>query len=191
MLLFTICINPLLCMLDTTLHEINHNAGRGTLNVVAYADDVTVILRSPNNIPKIRDTLACYEAATGARLNTRKSKMMGLGTWDISTDILGIPYCNELRILGMQMTTTNQSANKSWALIAETIRNQAREAYYKTINLDQRMQYVENYLFAKAWYVAQIFPHKVIAYGRCEWRYPGTCGGEIYSVFPCLHYAGN
>ena len=40
MVLFTICINPLLCMLDTMLHENNNTAGRGTPNVVAYADDV-------------------------------------------------------------------------------------------------------------------------------------------------------
>ena len=45
-----------------------------------------------------------------------------------------------------------------WALIAETIRAQAREAFYKTFNTNQGIQYVENYLFAKAWYVAQIFP---------------------------------
>jgi len=99
---------------------------------------------------------------------------MGLGTWDVSVDILGIPYCNELRILGIQMTmttTTNQSVNKSWALIAGTIRAQAREAYYKTLNLDQRILYVENYLLAKAWYVVQIPPPpQVIAYGRHEWR---------------------
>jgi hypothetical protein len=55
-------------------------------------------------------------------------------------------------------TTTTQSANKSWALIAGTIRAQEREAYCKTFNKSQRIQYVENYLFAKAWYVAQTFP---------------------------------
>ena len=53
---------------------------------------------------------------------------------------------------------TNQSANKSWTIIAGMIRAPAREAYYKTFNISQRIQYVENYLFAKAWYVAQIFP---------------------------------
>ena len=55
-------------------------------------------------------------------------------------------------------TTTNQTANKSWELIAGTIRAQGREAYYKTLNLDQRILYVENYLIAKSWYVAQISP---------------------------------
>jgi hypothetical protein len=159
MLLFTICINPFLCMLDTMLRGNSHAAGSRTPNLVAYADDFTVILDSTKDIPKVRDALRCYEAATGARLNIRKSKVMGLGTWDVTVDILGIPYCNELRILGIQMTTTTtQSADKSWALIAGTIRAQAQEAYYKTFNISQRIQNVENYLFAKAWYVAQIFP---------------------------------
>jgi len=75
--------------------------------------------------------------------------MMELGTWDVTVDILGIPYCNELGILGIQMTTTtNQTADKSWALIAGTIRAQERETYYKTLNLDQRILYVENYLLS-------------------------------------------
>jgi hypothetical protein len=95
---------------------------------------------------------------------------MGLGTWDATIYILGIPYCDELRILGMQMTTsTNPSANRSWVLIAGTIRAQAREAYYKTLNVKQRLLYVENYLLAKAWYVAQISPPPT----------PGVCLRQI------------
>jgi hypothetical protein len=67
-------------MFDTMLHENNQTAGRGTPNVVAYADDVTVIVHSPNDIPKVRETLRCYEAVTRVRLNKGKSKTMGLGT---------------------------------------------------------------------------------------------------------------
>ena len=126
---------------------------------MAYADDVTITLRTATDIQKVREALYCYETATGARLNVRKSKGLALGAWEETIDILGIPYCNELRILGIQMTnTTNQSAEKSWATIAGTTRAQAQEAYYKTFNLEQIMMYVENYLLAKAWYVAQIFP---------------------------------
>jgi hypothetical protein len=69
MLLFTICINPFLCMLRENTHTSR------TPNVVAYAKDITVILRSTKDIPKVRDALRCYEAATGARLNIRKSKV--------------------------------------------------------------------------------------------------------------------
>jgi hypothetical protein len=66
-------------MLDTMIHG-NHIEGGGTPNVVAYANDVTVILHSPNDIPKVREALRCYEAATAAGLNTRKPKMMGRDT---------------------------------------------------------------------------------------------------------------
>jgi hypothetical protein len=57
-------------MLDTMIHG-NHIEGRGTPNVVAYSDDVTVILHSPNDIPKVREAIRCYEAATGAGLNKK------------------------------------------------------------------------------------------------------------------------
>ena len=38
------------------------------------------------------------------------------------------------------------------------IRAQARDAYNRELNLDNRIQYVHDYLMAKVWYVAQIFP---------------------------------
>jgi hypothetical protein len=58
MLVFTISINLFPCMLDTVLQENNHTVGRGTHNVVAYADDVTFILHTPNDIPKVRGALS-------------------------------------------------------------------------------------------------------------------------------------
>jgi len=142
-------------MIDTRLNENRPQLERRKLNVVAHADHVTIILRTATDIQKAREALYCYETAPGARLNVRKSKGLALGAWEESIDILGIPYCNDLPILGIQMTnTTNKSAEKSWATIEGTIRAQAQETYYKTFNLEERILYVENYLLAKAWYIA-------------------------------------
>ena len=50
MLLFTMCLNPLLCMIDENLaaaHSGHHNK---RTDVIAFADDVTIILRSPKDI---------------------------------------------------------------------------------------------------------------------------------------------
>jgi hypothetical protein len=38
------------------------------------------------------------------------------------------------------------------------IRAMAREAYCRNLELSQRIKYVHNYLLAKVWYTAQIFP---------------------------------
>jgi len=108
---------------------------------------------------KKHKALRCYEDASGAKLNIQKSKAMALVSWDISHTIMGIPYHTELRILGIKLTTTfQQFAINSWRTVIGKIRAQARDAYSRTLSLDQRVLYVHNYLLANAWYTAQILP---------------------------------
>ena len=48
------------------------------------------------------------------------------------------------------------STRDSWTLIIRAVRAQARQSYDRNLSLAQRIQYVELYLFAKLWFVAQI-----------------------------------
>jgi len=140
--------------------------------VIAYVDDVTIILRSPKDIPIVQEAIPCYEDSSGAKLNIQKSKAMALGSWDTSHTIMGIPYHTELRILGIKMTKTiQQSAINSWRAEIGKIRAQSRDAHSRTLSLDQTVLYVHNYLLATAWYTAQILPptqrlHTATKYGH-------------------------
>ena len=58
--------------------------------VIAYTDDVTIILRSSKDIPIVQEAPRCYEDASGAKLNIQKSKAMALGSWDTSHTIMRI-----------------------------------------------------------------------------------------------------
>ena len=127
--------------------------------MVAYADDVTIFVTSPADIQLIQEALTCYQAASEARLNIEKSKAMAIGSWDISTDIMGIQYHTDINIMGVRMhNTVSQSVNNSRTAVTGKIRAQARDAFNRDLCLDQRVQYTHNYLLAKAWYTAQIFP---------------------------------
>jgi hypothetical protein len=157
MILFTMCLNPLLCMINENLAAAHSGPLNKRTAVIAYADDVTIILRSPKDFPIVQEALRCYEEASGAKLNIHKSKAMALVSWDISHTIMGIPYHTELGILGIKTTTTiQQSAINSWRTVIGKIRAQARDAYSRTLSLEQRVLYVHNYLLAKSWYTAQI-----------------------------------
>jgi hypothetical protein len=126
MLLFTMCLNPLLCMIYENLAAAHSGPHNKRTAVTAYADDVTIILRSPKDIPIVQEVLRCYDDASEAKLNTQKSKAMALGSWDTSHTIMGIPYLTELRILGKKRTTTiQQSAINSWRKVIGKIRGQA------------------------------------------------------------------
>jgi hypothetical protein len=74
--------------------------------MLAYADDVTILLQSLSNIPKIHTKLDQYGAASGAKINIRKSKAMGVGRWDTRVNVVGIQYRAILKIVGIHFTTS-------------------------------------------------------------------------------------
>jgi hypothetical protein len=72
---------------------------------------------------------------------------------------MDIPYHTETKILGFHITSTaNGSAIKSWSTMTNRVRAQARDAYNRELSLDKKIHYVHDYLMAKVWHVAQIFP---------------------------------
>ena len=101
MQLFALCLNPLLCMLDEKLTGIQIGLRSKKTTVVAYADNFTIFVTSPADIQPIQEAIRCYQAVSGARLNIKKSKAMAIGSWDASTDIMGIPYHTTIKILGV------------------------------------------------------------------------------------------
>jgi hypothetical protein len=97
MLFYGQCLNPLLNTLDKKLTGINLKNDGPTAKVVAYADNVSIFVTSPADITNIQETLQNYEKASGARINTMKSKAIAIGEWDTTTQIMDIPYHTETR----------------------------------------------------------------------------------------------
>ena len=79
--------------------------GRKT-TVIAYADDVSILMTSQDDGRTVPDAIACYEKATGATLNIEKSSGLAVGTWDTACEIMGIPYSEEIKILGVKIRKT-------------------------------------------------------------------------------------
>jgi hypothetical protein len=102
--LFALCIDPLLCAIDETLKGIRIGRGDNRTAVIAYADDITLLLTSPDDVPKLQDILDKYTSASGARINIHKSKAMAVGKWDTSTTLMGIPCYEHMKILGIHLT---------------------------------------------------------------------------------------
>jgi hypothetical protein len=159
MMLFTLYINPLIYLLEQKLRGIRVNSRQRKTAVVAYADDVTVLVTAPEEIAAIEEVIRSYEEATGAKLNIAKSYAMAVGSWDKTRTVMNIPYSTEVKVLGIQIAnTTAQSAVSSWSRIINVVRLQAREAYTRDLDLAQCIHYVHMYLLAKLWYTAQILP---------------------------------
>jgi hypothetical protein len=92
MLLYGLCLDPLLCMLNETLQGIQLGIRMVIPAVTAYADDVTVFLTSPSDVQHLQDPILCYELATGVRVNINKSKVVALCPWNKGLSVLNTPY---------------------------------------------------------------------------------------------------
>ena len=107
--LFVLQLHPL-------IKELERVCGNDLL--VAYADDISVIVTSSEQIEAMRGLFARFEIAAGAKLNQRKSTAVNVGDWEgseISTT--WIETTNEVKILGVVfansiplMTTMNWDA---------------------------------------------------------------------------------
>jgi hypothetical protein len=159
MLLFSLCLNPLLRIIDDNLPGVQTGNHSKRAVLIAYADDATVILRSPAEVPTVQEALRCYEAASVAKLNMKKSAAMALGPWDTTQNVMGIPYHDEMKILDVRMAKKNlQSATKIWATLTGKMHAQTRDEYCRNLSLDKRILYVHNFLHVKAWYMDQLRP---------------------------------
>jgi hypothetical protein len=80
MLLFMLCLNAILLMMDGNLAVAHSRPHNKRTTVIAYADDIKIIPRLPKDIPIVQEALRCYEDASGAKLNIQKSKTMALSS---------------------------------------------------------------------------------------------------------------
>jgi hypothetical protein len=109
MLIYALMQNPLPITTGNDLTGIRLTLGSAKVTYFAYADDVTVILTSTNDIHKLEAIIQTYENATGASLNKGRSKALPVGDWDMSIDVMGMPYISEVKKLDTtyQATVTN------------------------------------------------------------------------------------
>jgi hypothetical protein len=129
MIFFVLSRNPLLYYLDERLQGLRAHGTQRKTTVIAYADDVTILMTSQEDVRTVRDAIACYEKATGATLNMEKCSALAVGMWDTACEIMVIPYFEEIKILGVKIRkTVKQSALASWARLMTLVRTQARRA---------------------------------------------------------------
>jgi hypothetical protein len=191
MILFALCINPLLCMIDETLTQ--HRRGHRTPGpiIITYADDVTIILRSQDEILHVQEALRVYEAASGARLNLRKSQAMALGSWDTTIDVMGIPYISELSYLGTKMTPTiRNSAQRSWNVVTGLLKKHAQDTYHRALTIDNRIAYIQSCLLARVYTSHRCSRRLQIMSGKSTRLYRGSCGKVQSFVYRFPLYTG-
>jgi hypothetical protein len=88
MILFAVCLDPLLPYLDGRLQGLRVHRSQTKSTVVAYADDIYIMVTSPEDVPKIRQAIICYERATCAALNVATSRTVAASSWNTALEIM-------------------------------------------------------------------------------------------------------
>jgi hypothetical protein len=146
-------------MLDRTLKGFRISPRQRQSAVIAYADDIILLLICPEDIEAARAALTCYEKATGACLNIGKSGALAVGAWNKATAVMDIPYSDEIKVLGFTIQKSIARATRAnWTRVTQLVRVQARKTYSRDLDLSQRIQFAHTYLMAKIWHTAQILP---------------------------------
>jgi len=95
----------------------------------------------------------------GVRGESKHRKIKSNSDRSTSVRIMDVPYHTEAKLLNFHIKSkVQESFHKSWTITTARIRAQAQGAYYRDLSLDKRIQYVHDYLMARVWYLAQIFP---------------------------------
>jgi len=146
-MLYVLCLNPLIESLEKSLSGVKIGRHQSKTVVTAYADDVTIFLTSVEDVPKLKDLLYRNEAATGAKINTYKSKTMALGRWDTALNIMDTPNHTELKILGFNFTNSvNTATAHTRADITSRMRATAQTMYHRDLSFDKRLRFTQDYL---------------------------------------------
>jgi len=112
MLLYAICINPLLQALEDGITGVKTGNGRSGIATVPYADDIAIFLTRREETRKLQEMLGTYQKASGAHINVDKSRAMAIGEWDATRRIMNIPYYGKITILGFTFKSKSNITNK-------------------------------------------------------------------------------
>lgn len=149
--LFVLYLHPLVCRLEQAC---------GNDLLVAYADDISVVVTSPEQIEAIRLLFMRFEIAAGAKLNVRKTVAIDVGYYDDNridaqwlqtvskVKILGVIFTNSIRL----MTTLNWKA--AVGKFSQLLWLQSA----RTLTLHQKVTVLNTFGSSKIWYLASVLP---------------------------------
>ena len=68
-----------------------------------YADDSTIFISAEESLSEVHKEVKRFEKATGARLNTGKTKILGISKWiNKSWEMDWVKSVNKTKILGIE-----------------------------------------------------------------------------------------
>lgn len=152
--LFVLYLHPLLSRLERIC---------ASNLVVAYADDISVIVTSTSKLQHIHTLFARFELVSGAKLNLRKTTSIIVGRTDAGgdddDDVPWLQTANSIKILGVIYVNSIRSMiRQNWDAIVTKFARHVWLHSLRTLSLHQKVVLLNTFITAKIWYISSILP---------------------------------
>ena len=132
------------------------------IKISGFADATNLFTVNYEGIISIFNTLSKFEAATGALINKRKTKIFGIGAWRNKTEwpiswlhssvnsfeSLGVIFANDYHL----------AATKNWENILNTIEVKIRMLQAIKLSIYQKAILINCIVYARLWYLSHVYP---------------------------------
>ena len=162
MILYVFSQEPLYRAFKATNQIQTFNIPCRNIKMLGFADDTSLFVNSDLSLISIFNILNYFGMASGIKVNTKKTRILGFGAWKYRTDwpipdlktekseikILGILFCRDI----------NQAIELNWNKVLSNIKVMIRILSARRLTLYQRAIVINSFLLSKVWYIAHTYP---------------------------------
>uniref|UniRef100_A0A3B4HBB0 Reverse transcriptase domain-containing protein n=1 Tax=Pundamilia nyererei TaxID=303518 RepID=A0A3B4HBB0_9CICH len=151
--LYVLAINPLLKLINKDINIKGYCFNDGyTVTAMAYADDVTVIIRNQDELDRLFFHLKQYELASGAKLNPEKTEGVWFGS-SLQKPKINIQVNDETKVLGIWINKGDPCLS-NWSKKECEIKEEVAKWENKNTNYKARVNIVKTHIVSKLLFLA-------------------------------------
>ncbi|CAG8553216.1 2665_t:CDS:2 [Ambispora leptoticha] len=161
-LLYILAFKPLIRNLEEQLQGIK--LGNQFFKTSAYADDLTIGIGSPTDWNKTLAALSLYEAASNAKINKTKTKLVPLTTIARRVELsnknqfVKLEKQGTITILGYNILTNGQSKKDLWTTTINKLKKALDKLLNRNLSFKGKILIAKSLILSKIWYSAYLLP---------------------------------
>lgn len=155
MILFVLYLEPLIRQIYSMITGVL--ISNKFLKVLAYADDVIVVIKNDEEFDTLMKILTDYGKISGIKLNKTKSSFIRLNNCKLGPQ--QIPEKEKFKVLGMVVANNwNKMTVLNYDSIIQSIKGILSTNSKRKLNIFQKSWILNTFVYSKLWYIGQIIP---------------------------------
>jgi exonuclease III len=158
-LLYNLCLEPLLIKFrqDNQIHGIPIPGEQEEVRVIAFADDVALVVTDESSVRKILVLTECFESASGTKLNRNKSFGIWLGSWVNRVDnICNLHFSRDTQKFYGILLERGHMSEQNWTKLLSKFNSTLSSFLYRDLSIRGRAVIANAMACSKLWYVASV-----------------------------------